>query len=232
MAEKTLNCNKHITTLWGPYSKVSEQYSELRTYILKEGKNKTSRVFLISSALHGEGKTLTSINLAISIVRGLHETVLLIDADLRKPTISPMLGLEKDIKGLAEYLAFGGDLADFITKTSIPKLSIIASGQPPANPSELLGSEYMFNLIKEVKHRYDNRYIIIDSPPLIPVVDTTILSNMAGGVIIVVKASSTQRKLVNEAIDKIKNKKKILGLVINGNKNTLTQSKYNNTYYC
>ena len=216
MIEYMKDFDTHLAPLWKPDSMPAEQYRILRTRILETARDKENKVFLISSAVLGEGKTLTAINLAISIVQGMHETALLIDADMRKPTMADMLGFEKDKKGLADYLTAGGDPADFITKTSIPGLSIITSGLPPENPSELINSHYMSDLIQEVKERYDNRYIIIDSPPLIPITDATILSSLADKIIIIVKASATQREIVNEALDKIKNKEKILGLVLNG----------------
>lgn len=230
-AKKVEDFDEHLVSLLKPDSIAAEQYRILRTHILEASKNNGGgRVFLISSAVLGEGKTVTAINLAVSIVKGLHETVLLIDADLRKPNLSQMLGFEKDRKGLAEYLTSGGDLADFFIKTPVPKLNIIASGLPPENPSELIDSKYMSDLIKEVKERYDNRYIIIDSPPLIPVTDATILSSLVDGVVLVVKASSTQRELVNDAIDKIENKEKILGLVINECESGISHYKYNYYY--
>ena len=220
----------HLVSLLQPDSIAAEQYRILRTHILESSKNSGGRVFLVSSAVHGEGKTITAINLALSIVKGLHETVLLIDGDLRKPAISQMLGLKKGMKGLAEYLTFGGDLADFLIKTPIPKLNVIASGLPPDNPSELIDSQYMADLVSEVKERYDNRYIIIDSPPLIPVTDSIILSSLADGIVIVVKASSTQREMVNDAIEKIENKEKVLGIVLNNCQGGIANYKYNYYY--
>ncbi|MEW6380110.1 MAG: polysaccharide biosynthesis tyrosine autokinase [bacterium] len=205
----------HLVALWEPSSMASEQYRELRTRILDASQKDGKRVFLISSAISGEGKTLVATNLAISLASGVHETALLIDADLRNPNVSCMLGLEKTTKGLAEYLTDGGNLSDFITRTSIHKLNVITSGSPPQNPSELISSEYMSNLVKEVKHRYNNRYIIIDAPPLVPVTDSVVLSSLVDGIIIVVKALSTQREIVDNALAKIEAKEKILGLVIN-----------------
>lgn len=210
------NLDKCLIEVWKKDSIVAEQFRILRTYILKAVKNNMSKVFLVSSAVHGEGKTLTATNLAISIARGLDESVLLIDADLRKPNVSSMLGIEKGTKGLTEYLLDGGDYINYITKTSFPKLSLIPSGMPPHNPSELIHSKQMFNLIKQIKNQIDNQIIIIDAPPLIPVTDSIILSSLADAVIIVIKAFETQREIVNEAIDKIGNKGKILGLILNG----------------
>jgi len=224
--KKDENLSNHLVTLWEPYSMTSEQYRELRTHILEASKKDGKRVFLISSAISGEGKTLVAINLAISLASGFHDTVLLIDADLRNPNVSRMLGLKKDTEGLAEYLAQGANLADFITKTSIFKLNVITSGMPPENPSELISSRYMSDLVKEVKNRYDNRFIIIDAPPLLPVSDAIVLSSLVDGVIIVVKALSTQREMVSNAIEKIEKKEKILGLVINCCKGTTNYPYY------
>lgn len=212
--ESMKNIDRRVVTLTESASLASEQYRILRTRILSAGS--TKRVFLISSAVEGEGKTLTSANLAVSIARGLHENVLLIEADLRKPNLSHLLGISNKTPGLAEYLRNGGDLANYLTKTSIPKISIITSGHPPENPSELIGSKRMAELISEVKARYDDRYVIIDSPPLIPVTDATILAGQADGIILVVKTLGTPREMVDEAIAKIGDDDKIIGLVING----------------
>ncbi|MFH0925722.1 MAG: CpsD/CapB family tyrosine-protein kinase [bacterium] len=207
--------DKHIVSLLEPTSVAAEQYRVVRTFILKAGKDDLKRVFLISSAMHGEGKTLTALNLAISIVRGLQETVLLIDADFRNPTLSRLLGMNKVDRGIIQYLTTNGELGDFILKTSISKLNILIPERIPENPSELIGSEKMANLLKEVRCRYENRYIIIDSPPLFPVSDSIILSALVDGVILVARAQSTPREQINEAIEKIENKENILGIVIN-----------------
>jgi exopolysaccharide/PEP-CTERM locus tyrosine autokinase len=205
----------HLVVLWEPESVAAEQYRMLRRHLVNRAKKNGSRVFLITSAVHGEGKTLTSINLALSIATGLNDTVLLIDADLRKPNISNLCGLEKDTIGLAEYLAQGNDLGDYIIKTQIPKFNIIPSGKPPDNPSELISSAKMANLIKEVKNRYNNRYIILDSPPLIPIVDSTVIASLVDSVIIVIRSSATPRRWVNECINKIEDKEKIQGIIMN-----------------
>jgi capsular exopolysaccharide synthesis family protein len=227
--KKIKNLDKRLIEVWKEDSLEAEQYRILRTYILKAVKNNESKIFLISSAVHCEGKTLTATNLAISIARGLDESVLLIDADLRKPNASSMLGIEKETRGLAEYLIDGGEYINYVTKTSIPKLSLIPPGSPPHNPSELIHSKHMINLIKQIKNQFDNQIVIIDAPPLIPVTDSIILSSLADAVIIVIKASETQREMVNEAIDKIGNKKKILGLILNGCE--FSKARYNYYYH-
>jgi capsular exopolysaccharide synthesis family protein len=223
------NLDKRLIEVWKEDSIVAEQFRILRTYILKAVKKNESKIFLISSAIHNEGKTLTAANLAISIASGLDESVLLIDADLRKPKASSMLGIPKKTRGLTEYLINGGDYINCVTKTSIPKLSLIPPGSPPNNPSELINSNHMINFIKQLKNQSDNQIVIVDAPPLIPVSDSIILSSLADAVIIVIKSSETQREIVNEAIEKIGNKKKILGLVLNGCE--FSKSRYNYYYH-
>ena len=222
--------DKHLVSIWKPESIAAEQYRILRTHILEASKKNESRVFQVTSAIRGEGKSLTAINLAVSIIKGVDETVLLIDADLRKPSVSKILGLKKGNMGLEKYLASGGDLADFIRKTSIPKLSVITPSNPPENPSELLDSDRMFNLIQEVKNRYNNRYIVIDSPPLLPVTDSTIISFLVDHIVLVVRASTTQKAAVYEAIGKVENKDKILGIILNGCQSNISNYLYYSYY--
>lgn len=223
------NIDERLIEVWKEDSLAAEQFRILRTYILKAVKKNECKIFLISSAIHNEGKSLTATNLAISVARGLDESVLLIDADLRKPKASFMLGLPKETRGLAQYLIDGRDYINCVKKTSIPKLNLIPSGSPPQNPSELINSKHMVNLIKQLKNQSDNQIVIIDAPPLIPVSDSIILSSLSDAVIIVIKASETQREIVNEAVDKIGNKKKILGFILNGCE--FSKSRYHYYYH-
>ncbi|MEW5803013.1 MAG: polysaccharide biosynthesis tyrosine autokinase [bacterium] len=219
--------DKSFVALTEPDSIAAEQYKVLRTRILRAGN--TKRVILVSSAAPREGKTVTAINLAISIAQGLHETTLLIDADLRNPTLSRLFGIEggEGRGGLSGYLTSGGDLAHFLVKTPVPKVSLLPAGPPSPNPSELLGSKRMSDLIQEVKSRYDNRYIIIDSPPLIPITDSVILSSLADAVILVAKASVTPRDIIDEAILRVEDNDKIMGLVLTNFKD-LRLKRYQN----
>ena len=223
------NIDKRLIEVWKNASLAAEQFRILRTYILKAVKKNECKIFLISSAVHNEGKSLIAANLSISVAKGLDESVLLIDADLRKPKVSSMLGIPKETKGLAQYLKGDGDYNNYATKTSIPKLNLIPPGPPPQNPSELINSNHMINLIKQLKNQSNNQIIIIDASPLIPVTDSIILSSLADAVIIVIKASETQKEIVNEAIDKIGNRKKILGLILNGCE--FSKSRYHYYYH-
>ncbi|MGA1842336.1 MAG: CpsD/CapB family tyrosine-protein kinase [bacterium] len=223
------NIDKRLIEVWKDDSLAAEQFRILRTYILKAVKKNECKIFLISSAVHNEGKSLTAANLAISVARGLDESVLLIDGDLRKPKVSLMLGISKETRGLAQYLIDGGDYINYVTKSYIPKLNLIPPGPSPQNPSELINSNHMVDLIKQLKNQSNNQIVIIDAPPLIPVTDSIILSSLADAIIIVIKASETQREIVNEAIEKIGNKKKILGLVLNGCE--FSKSRYHYYYH-
>ena len=151
----------------------AEQYRQLRTKILRSKKLYSHNAFLMSSALPGEGKTVTAIGLAITIAQGLHDTVLIVDTDLRKPTVHRMLGITRE-KGLCDFLMGKAKLEEVLGKTKIDKLSAIPAGTIPPNPSELISSEEMSKLITELKTRYQNRIIIFDSPPIISITDSVL----------------------------------------------------------
>ncbi len=206
--------SKGIVTLLEPSSIHAEQFRNLRTHILSTGEDKSHRLFLITSSVKGEGKTTVAINLAISIAQSIEETVLLVDCDLRLPMVHTMLGL--DVKdGLADYLSNDIEFSDLLYKTDIGKLTVLGAGNPPSNPSELIGSEKMETLLKEIKSRYDNRYIIIDSPPLLPITDSNILGSIVDSIILVVQAGQTPKDTVNQALSFIGDKADIMGILLN-----------------
>jgi len=206
--------SKGIVTLMEPSSIHAEQFRNLRTHILSAGEEKSHRLFLVTSAVRGEGKSTVAINLAISIAQSIEETVLLIDCDLRQPMIHTMLGM--DVKeGLADYLSNDIEFSDLLYKTDIGRLTVLGAGTPPANPSELIGSEKMEILLKEIKSRYDNRYIIIDSPPVLPITDSNILGSIVDSIILVVQAGQTPKDTVNQALSLLGDKADITGILLN-----------------
>jgi exopolysaccharide/PEP-CTERM locus tyrosine autokinase len=191
-----------------------EQYKVLRTMILNANQQNGERTFLITSACMGEGKTTTSVNLAISIAQGLQETALLIDCDLRNPQVHKMLGLRKNFAGLANFLRNEVDFSQALIETSIPNLSLMPAGPIPPNPSELINSRKMTLLLQEVKERYPNQFIIIDSPPISQFTDASILSLKVDGVLLVAKAGKTRMVAMESAIAKLK-KAHLMGVVLN-----------------
>lgn len=205
--------NEHIVCLTAPQSIAAEQYRTLRARIFKSTEKDFLNSLMVTSSVAGEGKTITSINLAITIAQEIDHTVLLIDTDLRKPSIHTYLGIENKM-GLSEYLQSKAELADVLIKTGVGKLVLLPAGAPPSNPSELLASEKMMELVREMKYRYRDRYIIFDSSPLLTSADGLYLKEYIDGVIFVVKAASTSEKSVDQALALLK-ETKVLGTVFN-----------------
>ena len=160
-----------------------------------------------------EGKSFVASNLALSIASGLDQYVLLVDADLRKPVQQQIFKMNYKL-GLADYLVNEKhQLIDLIQKTPVQKLSLLPAGSGYENPSELLSSELMTLFLQEVKHRYDDRYIIIDAPPAY-ISEPLALAEKVDYVLLVVKAGKTDRKLVQETAKNI-GMHKIIGVFLN-----------------
>jgi len=168
---------------------------------------------MVISAVPGEGKSFVASNLAISIAQSIQEYVLLMDCDIRRPCVHTRFGF-KNVPGLSEHLTRGVPLNSLILKTAVNKLSILPGGRPPHNPSELLSSQHMSKLLQEVKYRYSDRYIIIDSPPPKLTAESGAISRQVDGVILVVEYGRTPRNMISDLIEII-GKDKILGVILN-----------------
>lgn len=203
-----------LVAYFQPASIAAEQFRGLRTFIMRSGQDDRSpKTLLVTSAMAGEGKSLVAINLAIIIATELHSHALLVDCDLRSPSLSRMFGLEEKI-GLSDYLAGNAETEDILIKTPIDKLSFISGGSIKENPAELVGSNKMKSLITELKSRYKDRYIIFDSSPVLATTEPTILNKMLDGIIMVVMSGETSRESIARAM-KVLEKEKILGVVLN-----------------
>jgi len=205
--------DKNLVTYLDPQSLSSEMFKILRGNILFPASGSPPKSVLITSALPGEGKSFVATNLAVSIAQNINEHVLLMDCDIRRPTVHKYLGLDETM-GLSEYLSDKIQLGRLFLKTNIKKLTILPAGIPPANPAELLSSREMTNLLQEVKERYSDRYTIIDSPPPQLTAETSAIARQVDGIIIVVKCGSTPRELVAELVETL-GKEKIIGCVMN-----------------
>jgi capsular exopolysaccharide synthesis family protein len=168
---------------------------------------------MITSAVPGEGKSFVAANLAVNMAQNIEDHVLLMDCDLRRPTINKLFGLGR-VKGLSEHLANGNKIPDLLIKTGLGKLSLFPSGTPPHNPSEVLSSAKMAKLLDELKTRYQDRYLIIESPPPMLAPETSAIAKQVDAVIVVIKFGSTPMDAVEELIDNL-GKEKIIGAVIN-----------------
>jgi capsular exopolysaccharide synthesis family protein len=220
------NMDPRLMSFIEPDSVAGECFKMLRAKILTRDAGSRPRTIMVTSPQPMDGKTTVSANLAISIARGINEYVLLLDCDLRRPSLAKALGLSVR-EGLREYLEGGTSLEPYLRKTPVEKLTLLPGGQPPVNPSELLSSQKMRDLVKELKSRYDNRYIIFDASPARFGAETTFLASMVDAVILVVRSGRTSKDDTLESIQNI-GSDKILGVVLNA---TAEQPKAYYQYY-
>jgi len=193
-------------------SSVAEAYRVLRTSVLLSSADKPPKTILVTSGQPGEGKTTTVINTAISLAQ-LGASVLIVDCDLRKPSVHKPLGVDH-VLGLSTYLARRAELDDVIQKLPIPNLSVLASGRIPPNPAELISSSRMKELLVLLSERYD--HILIDSPPLLKVTDPVILATLVDGVMLVVHGGKSTREVVRRTRQELASSgAKIFGVVLN-----------------
>ncbi|NWF56727.1 MAG: polysaccharide biosynthesis tyrosine autokinase [Syntrophaceae bacterium] len=212
VAEKVISGQK-LVTFYDPDSVASEQFRKLRTQLLRLRLPKPPRTILVTSAKAGEGKTFTSANLAAGIAHEFNAHALLVDADLRNPSLGDWFGISNGY-GLSDYLVGRKEIPELLIKTEIERLRILLGGTLQDNATELIGSARMEALIQELKSRYADRYIIFDSTPLLATSEPEVLSKMVDGILIVVRAGETPRETVKQAISSLE-KEKILGMVLN-----------------
>ena len=193
---------------------VREEYKILRTQILQRTKAAQHNTLLITGPLPGEGKTLTAINLAISLSHEVDKTVLLVDADLRFPSVHSYFGLPKG-PGLVDYLA--GDLALpnlLVHPQGFDKLVLLPGGRAVTGAAELISSPMMGNLVKELKHFYPDRYVLFDLPPVLSFTDALAFAPFVDGIILVVERGKTPREDIQKCGELFK-ELPIIGLVLN-----------------
>ncbi|MGE5174539.1 MAG: XrtA-associated tyrosine autokinase [Betaproteobacteria bacterium] len=208
---------------------IAEEYKKLRSMILQMTKRKENHnTIMVTSAESGEGKSLTAINLALVLAQEYNHTVLLIDADLRRPSLQTYLGLEPGL-GLTDCLFDGIDVSQALIKAGTPKLSFLGAGRKASNPAELLSSNKMKSIVHELKSRYRDRYIIIDTPPVLAFAETHVMSSYVDGVLFVVKEGVASSS-VHAALD-ILNIGNVLGIVFNNASAERLQGRYSHYYH-
>jgi capsular exopolysaccharide synthesis family protein len=171
-----------IITKSAPRSSRPESFRELRTNLQLGEHGGRSKAVLVTSSIRGEGRSTTAVNLAIAIAEA-GQSVCLVDADLRHPRVSDYLGLVRK-EGLTDVLTSGGDVDELLQRWGDKGLAVLASGPVPPNPSEVVGSEEMKQLLEHLESQFDA--VIIDTPPLIPYTDAAVLSQHGAGVVLVV----------------------------------------------
>jgi capsular exopolysaccharide synthesis family protein len=219
---------EHLVSLLAPDSLEAEQYRSLRTLLEVERREKGPLVIAISSPGVGDGKTTTAINLAGVFGEAEESRVLLLDADLRNPSIARKLGLKQSSGGLAEALLNrSASLDGLVTRRPPYPLDLVLAWESTATPYELLKSRAFSDLLNEARRSYD--LVIVDAPPIVSLPDCRLLGNMVDGFIIVVAANRTPRKLLEEALNAL-NPEMVLGLVFNNDQEASRYASYYGYY--
>lgn len=197
-----------------PYSPIGEEFRKLKAALVKLTTGDTFKnTVLVTSAVPHEGKSITALNLAISLAQEYDHTVLLVDADFRRPSIHRYLGIEQRA-GFSDCLLGQARINEVIIPTGIGRLSVITAGGEVPNPVELFASQKTGALIAEMKNRYPDRFLIFDSPPVLPFAEARTLAHLVDGVLFVVKEQLASQKNIREAIDALKGCG-LLGMVYN-----------------
>ncbi|MGM7702974.1 CpsD/CapB family tyrosine-protein kinase [Pseudalkalibacillus sp. Hm43] len=214
---------RSLITHFNSKSPISEQYRTIRTNIQFSAIDQEYRTIMVTSSGPGEGKSTTAANLAV-VMAQQGKRVLLIDADMRKPTAHYTFRVS-NVRGLSNVLTRQANLSECINSSEIDRLDILASGPVPPNPAELLGSRALKALVEEAKESYD--LILFDSPPVLAVTDGQVLANLCDGVVLVVSSGKTENEMALKSKELLNSAKaKVLGVVLNRKK-----MKKGNYYY-
>jgi protein-tyrosine kinase len=197
-----------------PDTPESHFYKVLRTQIQHIAVEKGWRSIMVTSTMPDEGKTLTCINLAFSFARAYDQTVLLIDADLKKQQVHKTLGVDSRY-GLIDYLVNDQPIKDCLLWPESEKLVIISGGKTVDGSSELLGSKMMKTFVSETRDRYEDRLLFFDVPPILVGADAIAFAPLVDGVVVVVRAGKTSIKQARKAIDLLPSDK-LIGVILNG----------------
>jgi capsular exopolysaccharide synthesis family protein len=194
-----------------PKSLAAEQYRQLRTRLAHaEGANNL-RTVLVTSPQKGEGKSVTSANLALTMAQELQRRVVIVEADLRKPSLQHLFGLPAG-PGLTEYLSGAAELKDVMRFIPDHNLTVIPAGSAAINPAELLGSTAMRRLLDTLRTRFDR--VILDTPPVLPLADVAVLAPLVDGMLMVVRAGVTPKPAIENALRAF-DSSRLLGIVLN-----------------
>ena len=219
----------HLVSLLTPSSFAAEQYRTLRHLIEQLHKSADLTVMTISSPAVGDGKTTTAINLAGALAQAPEARVLLVDVDLRRESMLKQLGLvDADSPGLVDAILNPALPLEHVAQPCPPfNLSVVAAGRRPAAHYELLKSPRLGELLGEARRQYD--YVLLDTPPLVPIPDSRVIGKWVDGFLVVVAAHRTPRKLLEEALNVIE-PAKIVGLVFNSDDRPLSGYSYGDHY--
>ena len=195
-----------LVTPEAPHSPIANEFRVIKRPLLANAQGKSAatirngNLVMVTSALPGEGKSFSALNLAMSMAMEMDSTVLLIDADVANPTLLKLLGLPP-AKGLMDVLINPDlSLSDVILRTNIDKLSVLPAGTPHPRATELLASDSMGDMVNEMAARYSDRVLIFDSPPLLPTTESRVLATHMGQIVLVVEAEATTHGTLKQAL--------------------------------
>ncbi|MCS6305149.1 MAG: CpsD/CapB family tyrosine-protein kinase [Nitrospira sp.] len=191
-----------------------DAYKILRTQVTQRLRENGWNVVGVTSPGYGEGKTLTAVNLAVSLAMETTQTVLLVDSDLQDPTVHQVFGL-KDCLGLVDYLLDDQPVEDLLLHPGIGRFVLLPGGRAISNSTEILTSPKMVALVEELKHRYPSRVVIFDLPPLLHTADVLAFSPYTDALLLVVEEGKTTGEELQRALALVKNSRPVLGTVLN-----------------
>lgn len=216
-----------LVAITHPHSTYCEEYRSLRTHVLHKSQRQKLQSIVVASANPSEGKSVTAINLAWLLAQTDGVRALIIDADLRMPSLADYLGIETDI-GLSHVLTGDASLKDSIVKMSPGGLYMLPGGEQRNDVAEMISGPKFQEILREARELFD--YIIIDAPPLGIFTDATVLINHADGALLVVRANRTRYSTLDRILEPLP-KERMLGVVLNQSEDVLDESHYNYGYY-
>jgi len=208
---------------------IMEQFNLVKSKLIDRMNPDGYRSLLVASPKQDDGKTLTAVNLAISLTRDKTRTVMLIDTDFRRPSVTGYFGIE-DGRGLYDHLSESVPLSELLINPGIPRLTILPAGTIKDHPADFLSGPAMHSFVTEVKKRYTDRFIIFDSPPLLAFSDGFELSSYVDGVLMVIRSQKTTSEDLKHALEILKGRR-IFGTILNRvSKNGLPIKDYKKYY--
>ena len=203
----------HIISFHHPLSGLTENFKQIKLVIqnmMPEGDNK---IIMFTSARRGEGKTTASLNFAAAVAQDARKRVIVVDADMREPKVHTLLGMNMR-QGFGDLITSDAPIESVVVSTPVPGLSAILCGDVPPNPGEFFGTERASQIFTELKAKYD--CIVVDTPPVLPVVDTIHMAAFADGVVLIVEAARTNRRKIQRAVQLLNNANApVMGFLLN-----------------
>ena len=216
-----------LVAITSPHSNYCEEYRSLRTHVLHKSQKQKLQSIVVASVGPSEGKSVTALNLSWLLAQTDGVRALVIDSDLRMPSLTDYLGIETD-KGLSEILAGRATLKESIIKLEPAGLHLLAGGEARNDVAELISGPKFKEILREAREMFD--YVIIDAPPLGIFTDATVLINHADGALLVVRANRTRYAEVDRVLETLP-RERMLGAILNYSEDVIDESHYNYTYY-